>query len=69
MPKNNRVVKLAGVIKKFKVPATLRIGTRSSGTSAHRMTTDALKAVIADSGKNRYHQKARIVLALRDVAV
>ncbi len=69
MPKNSKVVKVQGVIKKFKVPATLRIGTRSSGVSAHRMSTDALKAVVADDGKKRYHRNAQTVLTLRGMAV
>lgn len=69
MPKNRKIVKIANAIHKLRVPATLRIGTRKSGTSAHRMSTDALKAVLETAGQKRWHQNALSVLALRGVTV
>ena len=68
MPKNNKTVKHDGRLFKQKVPATLRIGTRKGGTSAHRMSNDALLAVLTNKSQNKYHKDAGTVLALRGVA-
>ncbi len=68
MPKNRKIIKKNGIIYKFKVPATLRIGTRKNGISAHRMSTDALKEVMETANKKRWRNNARSVLALRGIA-
>lgn len=68
MPKNRKIVKIANSIHRLKMPATLRIGTRKGGTSAHRMSTEDLKSVL-ESDKKRWHQNARTVLALRGVTL
>ena len=68
MPKNNKTLKHDGRLFKQKVPATLRIGNRKSGTSAHCMTTEALLNVLTAKGQERYRSDAATVLTLRGVA-
>ena len=68
MPQNRRAIKAAnGVITHVKPASKLKIGTRSSGVSANLMSTDALKEVINNKDKARYHSKARTVLLNRGV--
>jgi len=67
MPKNRKVIKTSAGIKKLNAPRKLRIGTRSGGVSAHTMSSDALKAVLNDTGKKRYHSIAGKVLSLRGI--
>ena len=69
MPKNNKVTKVDNVLKKQKVAAKLRIGTRKTGRSAHTMTTDALLAVLTNKDQSKGHQAARTVLRHRGVTV
>lgn len=69
MPKNNSVTKKDGVVKKLKVPAKLRIGTRKAGKSAIRMTTAALKSVLENSANTRDHVHAKVVLNMRGIVV
>jgi len=67
MPKNRKVIKTSAGIKKLNAPRKLRIGTRSGGVSAHTMSSDALKAVLNDTGKSKYHTIAGRVLSLRGI--
>lgn len=69
MPKNNKVTKRDGIIRKSKVPAKLRIGTRKAGKSAIGMTTDALKAILTSDNHKRDHCHARTVLIMRGETV
>lgn len=69
MPKNNKTTKHDGRLFKQRVPATLRIGTRKSGTSAHRMTTEALLAVLGNKSQAKGRPNARKVLSLRGVTI
>jgi len=69
MPKNNRVEKRDGIIKKHKVSATLRVGTRKAGTSALKMTTEALKTLLIGDSHKSDHANARTVLRMRGIAV
>jgi len=68
MPKNRKVIKTSAGVKKLNAPRKLRIGTRSGGVSAHTMSSDALKAVLNDKSKSRYHKIAVRVLTLRGEA-
>lgn len=67
MPKNRKVIKTSAGITKLNAPRKLRIGTRSGGVSAHTMSTSALKDVLNDTSKARYHTVAGRVLTLRGV--
>jgi len=69
MPKNNKTTKHDGRLFKQRVPATLRIGTRKGGTSAHRMTNEALLAVLTSKSQSKGHSNARTVLTLRGVSI
>lgn len=67
MPKARKVVKNGNAIHKFNVKRKMRIGTRKAGTSAYRMSTEALKAVLEKFDMRRWHDNARAVLASRGV--
>lgn len=67
MPKNRKIVKKGGIIYKYSVSSKLRIGNRESGVSAMFMSTTALKEVLSNPDKKRYHSKARNVLHLRGI--
>lgn len=68
MPKNNKVTKVDGHVKKQKVPAKLRIGTRKSGKSGVAMSNTDLQAVLESKDKRKWHHTARTVLNMRGVA-
>jgi len=67
MPKNNKTIKHDGRLFKQKVQATLRIGTRKNGVSAHTMSNQALLAVLTSKSQSKAHSNARKVLTLRGV--
>jgi len=69
MPKNNRLVKLDGLIKKFKVASKLRVGTRRSGKSANLMSNDKLLDVVTSSNHKKDIKNAKTVLTNRGVTV
>ena len=69
MPKNNKTTKHDGRLFKQRVPATLRIGTRKGGTSAHRMSNEALRDVLVNKAQSKGHANARTVLALRGASI
>lgn len=69
MPKRIRTKKVDGRIIRTILPHKFRIGTRKGGTSAVTMSTAELKTVLETSGKGRWHQNARTVLATRGVTV
>jgi len=69
MPKNRKTTKVDGAIKVSNVPNKLRIGTRSSGTSATLMSTKKLQDVITDTNYKRYWNNAITVLNRRGVTV
>ena len=65
MPKTRKVEKKNGKAFKTVLPMKLRIGPRKGGKSAFSMTTEELEAVLADSKKKKYHNKARTALSKR----
>ena len=67
MPKNSKTNKHDGRLFKQRVSATLRIGSRKSGVSAHAMTTEALLTVLTNKDQTRYRKDAATVLTLRGV--
>jgi len=69
MPKNNKTSKHDGKLFKQKVQATLSIGTRKGGTSAHTMSTEALLDVLKNKSHSKSHTNARKVLTLRGVSI
>jgi len=69
VPKNNKVTKVGGGIRKQKVAAKLRVGTRKSGRSGHTMTNEALLAVLANTSQTKWHPAARTVLLQRGATV
>lgn len=69
MPKSRRVVKNANAIHKYNVLRKFRVGTRKDGTSALRMTTDVLKAILEKADMRKYHQNVKTVLAMRGLTI
>ena len=67
MPKNNKVTKVDGHIKKQRVPSKLRIGTRKGGKSGIAMSNVELQSVLESNYKRKWHQTARTVLKMRGV--
>lgn len=68
MPQNRKLVKSStGAVTKVKQASSHKIGTRSSGVAGNLMSNDALRNVLADDNKKRYHNKARNVLNARGV--
>ena len=67
MPKNNKTVKHDGIVHKQKVSATLRIGNRKTGTSAHAMTNNALLAVLTNKSQSKFYKDAATVLTQRGI--
>ena len=65
MPKSRKVTKVDGRTVVTNAPTKLRIGSRKGGKSANLMSKDELEKVLADSGKKRYHDKARAALAAK----
>jgi len=68
MPKNNKVTKVDGHIKKQRVPSKLRIGTRKGGKSGIAMSNADLQSVLENNDKRKWHHNARTVLNMRGVA-
>ena len=68
MPKHRNVVKRDGQSYKHNTPKKFRIGTRKNGVNAHTMSTAALKEVLCNKDKTKFHSNARTVLALRGIA-
>ena len=65
MPKSNKVVKHDGRQFKQKVATKFKIGNRKTGTAANLMSTSQLQAVLEDTNRKKFHNKARQVLANR----
>ena len=65
MPKSNKVIKKDGRHFTQKVATKFKIGNRKTGTAANLMSTAQLEAVLEDSNRKKYHNKARQVLATR----
>ena len=68
MPKNNKVTKVDGHIKKQRVPSKLRIGTRKGGKSGIAMSNADLQSVLEHNDKRKWQHHARTVLNMRGVA-
>ncbi len=70
MPKNRtRTKSSTGAIIHSRPCSKFRIGTRKSGKSALLMSTDELRAVLADGTKRRYFAKVIAVLKMRGINV
>jgi len=69
MPKDIITTKNNNQIFHTKPSRKFKIGGRKGGKGGHTMSTTALLAALEDSGKSRYHNNARAVLAARNVVV
>jgi len=67
MPKNCKITKKDNVTYKQNVASKLRIGNRKTGVSAMLMSVAALKEVLSNTNKKRYHSKARNALHTRGI--
>ena len=65
MPKSRKSDKRDGRVFKSNVPTKFKIGNRKTGKSAMLMSVKELEAVLEDSNKKKFHNKARAALALR----
>ncbi len=68
MPKNRKIYKKENRTIVENVASKLRIGNRKTGVSAMLLSISALKEVLGNTDKKRYHSKARNALQLRGVA-
>ncbi len=65
MPKSNRIVKIENRLIKIITPTKFKIGNRKTGKSANLMSNSALKSVLEDATRSKWHNNARAVLTLR----
>lgn len=67
MPKSVKKVKVGQEWHRVTVPTKFRIGTRKGGKSANLMSDDELVKVLANKDQAKHWNKARAVLANRNV--